>query len=427
MGTFAFVGLQGRGKTFWMLYCGIHYAMRYSRRLVLNFNINLDNLLDYAIANNYYHLYLMIKHGDILYIPDNIEYLFSIPNSVILLDEAPLYFGDSAGGSKGVTHLVAWLNQMRRNNCDLFLVCQALDRLQKLARDLVDVVIFCDSHCKKGINGNPEMLQFNASCFEPLEKFERWFTSSKRGKFFYDMSQRYNKFCLGFPLGISSYYINFLDVFDSYSNITTDENRIGNWWHYIRVEMIVEKSNKIFISEQKNLVKISEGEYFFGNLFKWEFENFYFEGYRKSWLVRLDRYFSKMKQPINSSDYISLNLRNKLIAERKEFNWEYPLNLAFFHKGRAGKDKDSPIDIKIYQSFYIYEWPKKLTFGYALSCKLAHFFSNLFNESLGNFLNLLKNSSFFRFPVFSGNSFFFNDYCLKFFNRKIGLKKIPNL
>ena len=432
MGTFAFVGLQGRGKTFWMLYTGIHYAMKYSRRLVINFNINLDNLLDYAIANNYYHLFLMIKEGDIIYVPDNIEYLFSIPNSVILLDEAPLYFGDAASGSRNVAHLVAWLNQMRRNNCDLFLVCQALDRLQKLARDLIDVVIFCDSLCKKGWDGNPEMIQFKCQNFEPVENFQRWFDSPKRGKMFYDMQQRYAKKSLGFPLGISTYYINFLKIFDSYSNITTDTERIGNWWHHIRVEMLVIKNKSLFLSEQENPIKISVSkEYPIGKPFPWD----YFVAFSKKkgiyrrkyniplWVIR---FIKSLISGESNNDYISNKVRFLLIQKRKPFDWEYPLKLTFFHKGKAGKDKDDPIDISIYQSFYLYDWPVYLTFGYVLAAKLSHIISNLLNNSTNDIIELIKNSLIIDIPI-RINSRFVTDYSFTIFNRKVGNKKIKNL
>jgi Zonular occludens toxin (Zot) len=432
MGTFAFVGLQGRGKTFWMLYMGIHYAMKYARRLVINFNINLDNLLDYAVSNNYYHLFLMIKNGDIIYVPDNIEYLFSIPNSVILLDEAPLYFGDAASGSKNVAHLVAWLNQMRRNNCDLFLVCQALDRLQKLARDLIDVIIFCDSLCKKGWDGNPEMIQFKCQNFEPVEKFQRWFDSPKRGKMFYDMQQRYAKKSLGFPLGISSYYINFLKIFDSYSNITTDTERIGNWWHHVRIEMIFAKDKSIFISEQKNSIKISDSpEYPIGQLFPWEYATIFSKKpgkYRRKydipvWIKNLIKFLISGEQ---HNDYVSDNVRLALIKKRKYFDWEYPLKLSFFHKGKAGKDKNDPIDVSVYESFYLYEWPIYLSFGYVFASKLSHLISNLLNEASGNILELIKNSVFIDIPV-SSKSKFCQDYTLMIFNKKIGHKKVKNL
>ncbi|HEY9295895.1 MAG TPA: hypothetical protein VIQ31_05895, partial [Phormidium sp.] len=135
MGITALIGQQGRGKSFYMIWLSLNHALRYCKRLVTNFPLNIAFLERFAIANNLRNLHKMIVAGDVIFIPGDVEYLLSVPDSCVLLDEAAIFLGDAVTGSK-LGYLISRFNQCRKRGIELFYTGQAFARIPKILRDI---------------------------------------------------------------------------------------------------------------------------------------------------------------------------------------------------------------------------------------------------------------------------------------------------
>lgn len=216
MGITAIIGQQGRGKSFYMIWLALNHAMKYCKRIVTNFPLNIEFLERFAIANNLRNLHKMIVAGDIIFIPGDIEYLLSIPDSCVLFDEAAIFLGDSVGGSK-LAYLISRFNQCRKRGIELFYTGQAFARIPKILRDITTSVIFCNGTCTRDEWGKPLLYHAKFTYFD-VDEFDDWFSSSKRTNWFYTNQRSYKRH----HFILNSYFALFFNVYDSFIDVVAD-------------------------------------------------------------------------------------------------------------------------------------------------------------------------------------------------------------
>jgi len=216
MGITAIIGQQGRGKSFYMIWLALNHAMKYCKRVVTNFPLNIEFLERFAIANNLRNLHKMICSGDIIFIPGDVEYLLSIPDSCVLFDEAAIFLGDATQGGK-VSYLISRFNQCRKRGIELFYTGQAFSRVPKILRDITTAVVFCNGVCTRDEWGKPLLYRAKFTFFEP-EEFDGWFASSRRNNWLYTNNHSYRRH----HFILNCYYALFFNVYDSFIDVVAD-------------------------------------------------------------------------------------------------------------------------------------------------------------------------------------------------------------
>jgi hypothetical protein len=237
MGITAVIGQQGRGKSFYMIWLALNYSMKYAKRLVTNFPLHIDFLERFAIANNLHNLHKMIKNGDIIFVPGDVEYLLSIPDSCVLLDEAAIFLADSIQGSK-VSYLISRFNQCRKRGIELYYSGQAFARIPKILRDITTGVIYCHGTCTRDEAGNLMLYKAKFTYFEP-DEFDDWFGSSKKTNWLYTKNHSYKRE----SFVLNSYFALFFNVYDSYIDVIADTKAPG-----YRAYKLVPRGTKVIVT-----------------------------------------------------------------------------------------------------------------------------------------------------------------------------------
>jgi hypothetical protein len=341
MGITAIIGQQGRGKSFYMLWLAINHAMRYCKRIVTNFPLNIEFLERFAIANNLENLYKMIKAGDIIFVPGDVEYLLSIPDSCVLFDEAAIFLGDAIQGSK-VSYLISRFNQCRKRGIELFYTGQAFSRIPKILRDITTGVIYCNGICTRDEWGKPMLYKARFTYFDP-DDFDDWFASSKKSNWLYTKNHSYKRD----SFLLNSYFALFFNVYDSFVDVVADAKAPG-----YRCYKLVPRGSKIVTTVTEPSIEPSEPP---KKLARRTFPRFAVQFLRS--LIRPRSY--------RSHDYIHPNKWDQMIAERPLFRPDDPFKLKWLKK---------PEPVLYYQSVArLEEYPRKVKASFVLGWRLAQF------------------------------------------------------
>jgi hypothetical protein len=365
MGITAIIGQQGRGKSFYMCWLALNHAMRFCKRLVTNFPLNIEFLEKFAIANNLRNLHKMISAGDIIFIPGDVEYLLSIPDSCVLFDEAAIFLGDATQSHK-VSYLISRFNQCRKRGIELFYTGQAFTRVPKILRDITTSVIFCNGICTRDEWGKPLLYHAKFTYFDP-DEFDTWFSSSKRGNFVYTFNKSYKRH----NFILSSYFALFFNVYDSFIDVVADAPAPG----YKRIKII--PRGKTCILKEGELLKFPLSK--LTKTSKIKFHPIF---------IKIFKYLLN-KKSYKTNDYIHPLKWDNMIAQRPLFEFSDPFKLNWLEKR---------VPVVVYKSGSAYEYPKFIRAGFVISWRLSY----LLPAPLQPLLELFKSLTF---PVPSDSKF----------------------
>lgn len=339
MGITAIIGQQGRGKSFYMVWLALNHAMRYCKRLVTNFPLNIAFLERFAIANNLRNLHKMILAGDIIFIPADVEYLLSIPDSCVLFDEAAIFLGDATTGSK-VSYLISRFNQCRKRGIELFYTGQAFARIPKILRDITTAVIFCNGVCTRDEWGKPLLYHAKFTFFDP-DEFDTWFDSSKRNTWFFTNQSSYRRdhFIL------NCYFALFFNVYDSFIDVVADVDAPG-----YKCLKIIPRGKSVKVQE----LPVPTIELPIAKLPDIKFHPIIILFFKKLLLSR----------SYKTHDYIHPLKWDNMVGLRPSFHPGDPFKLNWLQ---------SRSTVLFYQSVASFpEYPKFLTAGFVLGWRLSH-------------------------------------------------------
>ncbi|HLO51460.1 MAG TPA: zonular occludens toxin domain-containing protein [Kamptonema sp.] len=223
MAITAFIGRQGAGKTLEMTWVGLHLALKYGKRFVCNYALDLDYLLRFAISISSKNLIHLIKSGDIICCPGNVDYLLAVPDSVVCIDEIAIYLGDSTESPQKTKYLIARFNQCRRRGIELLYVAHSLDRVQKYLRTATNNVCYCDGAVTRMNNGDIYLKSERYYYFN-IDDYDYWVNSPKRHKFIFGEWFTKSKAFHIHKSVLTCFKRDFFKAFDSFSDITNDAN-----------------------------------------------------------------------------------------------------------------------------------------------------------------------------------------------------------
>jgi Zonular occludens toxin (Zot) len=340
MGITAIIGQQGRGKSFYMIWLALNHAMKYCKRIVTNFPLNIEFFERFAVANNLKNLYKMIAAGDIIFIPGDVEYLLSIPDSCVLFDEAAIFLGDATHGQK-VSYLISRFNQCRKRGIELFYTGQAFSRIPKILRDITTGVIYCNGTCTRDEWGKPLLYHAKFTFFEP-DEFDDWFASSKKSNWLYTRNHSYRRH----HFILNSYFALFFNIYDSFIDVIADTPAPG-----YKCLRIIPRGNKV-------VTTVVDSPPFQLKPHKLKSKKFHpvFVRFLKRLLI---------KRSYKTNDYISDKKWDVMIAQRPMFLPDDPFKLNWL-------EKKTPV--LFYQSVSQFsEFPKEVQAYFVLAWRISHF------------------------------------------------------
>lgn len=142
-------GKMGSNKTHFATFYGIFIANKFKKKLVLNYPLHPDNLLQYCRKMKYSWFVEQLSLSDpLVYFCDvekgGIDSLLSIHNSVVIFDEVALYV--TARGSSSVSTKSSKfhkdLTQIRHRKIYLVCVAQNHQQIDSSIRNLVEETFF---------------------------------------------------------------------------------------------------------------------------------------------------------------------------------------------------------------------------------------------------------------------------------------------
>jgi hypothetical protein len=340
MGITAIIGQQGRGKSFYMIWLALNHAMKYCKRLVTNFPLNIEFLERFAVANNLHNLHKMISAGDIIFIPGDVEYLLSVPDSCVLFDEAAIFLGDAIQGSK-VSYLISRFNQCRKRGIELFYTGQAFSRIPKILRDITTGVVFCNGVCTRDEWGKPLLYRAKFTYFDP-DEFDDWFASSKKNNWLYTKNHSYKRH----SFVLNSYFALFFNVYDSFIDVIATAATPG-----YRCHKIVPRGQRVTITVTEPLTVAPQVK-------KLRPRNFHpaFVRVIRSFLVRRSH---------KTHDYIHPKKWDQMLSERSMFRPDDPFKLNWLQKKEP---------VLFYESVAgLTEFPKYVKASFVIGWRLAQF------------------------------------------------------
>jgi hypothetical protein len=339
MGITAIIGQQGRGKSFYMIWLALNHALKYCKRIVTNFPLNIEFLERFAIANNLRNLHKMICAGDIIFVPGDVEYLLSIPDSCVLFDEAAIFLGDATSGQK-VSYLISRFNQCRKRGIELFYTGQAFSRIPKILRDITTGVIYCNGVCTRDEWGTPMLYRAKFTFFEP-DEFDDWFASSKKSNWLYTKNHSYRQH----HFILNSYFALFFNTYDSFIDVIADTSAPG-----YRGVKILPKGNKFITT----IIEPPPFEPKHHNLKARTFPRFFVQLFKSRLLKRSG----------GTNDYIPDKKWDQMINKRSLFFPDDPFKLKWL-------TKNTPIIL--YQSVPQHpEFPKQVAAYFVLGWHFSH-------------------------------------------------------
>lgn len=179
MAIYAFCGSIGAGKSLKMVDFALDLCNSRRKVLVLNFALDLIELRHYAVLKKYTWVAHLIDRGQITIIDSAsspVDFL-TIPNSVVVIDEAQIWF-NSHDFNKIPRQILIDLTQSRKINIDLCWAAQVYDHTAKQWRELTHFFIHASGfQLYNRQNKRQELLFKNYICFES-EKYWAWRSSS---------------------------------------------------------------------------------------------------------------------------------------------------------------------------------------------------------------------------------------------------------
>lgn len=172
-------GKPGTGKSQFSLWYALKYAEAHDKSLITNFLLNPLGLLQYCKIANLPKLEYRIRSGDsrIYYQPlnDSIDDLLLYPDSIIICDEAAIYFPSRGSTYKTPQKVLSDLVQVRHQNQHLFLLCQSESQIDSQLRALADEVFLCDGSYNFDGRGKQRLIARKIMYFLP-DQYDNWKT-----------------------------------------------------------------------------------------------------------------------------------------------------------------------------------------------------------------------------------------------------------
>lgn len=183
MTIYAITGDIGSGKSLRQLSEGLRLCQKYKKNLVTNFGVNRAAVKRYAASRKYWHVVQMIDNQQLttfdLQDTEQLPEILSVPGSVVLLDEAGIFF-NTREFSKTPKSLLMDLAQSRKTGCDLIYASQFDGQVDKQFRMLTQYFTHCGgvtAWSKK--LGNQKLVWKYYSLFSATKYWE-WITNMSR-------------------------------------------------------------------------------------------------------------------------------------------------------------------------------------------------------------------------------------------------------
>lgn len=174
MGIAAVYGKPGKGKSSFATYYGLYLANRYRKCLVSNFLFNPIKVAHYCKLMGFSWLLENIDKGIIHFIPSDSDLtsILSIPDSVVLLDEAAIWLPARGSTQNTPKELLKDLCQIRHESQYLLYIAQSETQVDSALRNLCEIVYWCNGTsvwCDKLRNEKllfKTIHQFTTDCYQ---------------------------------------------------------------------------------------------------------------------------------------------------------------------------------------------------------------------------------------------------------------------
>lgn len=167
------LGRMGSNKTHFSTFYAIFLANKLHKRLVFNYLLHPDNLMEYCSKMRYSWLVEKLSGPEpVVYYCDleagGLDYLLSIHDSVISFDEAALYIPSrgSAGVSTKTSKFHKDLTQIRHRHNYLIATAQNHQQIDGSIRNLVEEIFHCS-----GLTSYDEKLKSQKLWFKIVNRF----------------------------------------------------------------------------------------------------------------------------------------------------------------------------------------------------------------------------------------------------------------
>ena len=178
-------GLPGRNKTHFSCYYAFSIANKFKKSIVANFLFHPDNLIQYCSWMGYQWLLDRLKSQEptIYYCPmetkEDIAKLLSVPNSVVICDEAGGYFPARNSMHNTPAEFIKDITQVRHRKQYFIAITQSENLLDSAIRLLADEVIYCN-----GISLYDQKLEAPRLIYKVVrrftpDKFASWFSNPR--------------------------------------------------------------------------------------------------------------------------------------------------------------------------------------------------------------------------------------------------------
>jgi hypothetical protein len=180
MAFYAVVGLTGAGKSLYQISFGCYLANKLRKTIASNIPLDYEALRRYCGMKGYGWLAHCIDRDKIKVLPgaDSLEELLAQENSVILLDEAGIFFPARSFQSMN-KNVIRDLAQVRKGASDVVWAAQYFEMVDKIFRMLCHRVVHCQgvsTYCPK--LRNDKLVIKNYYHFDPVT-YEAWLADSK--------------------------------------------------------------------------------------------------------------------------------------------------------------------------------------------------------------------------------------------------------
>lgn len=223
MGVSCVYGLPGKNKSHFATFYAIYLANKYEKPLVTNYILNPTKLAAYCKFMNYRWLFDNLNNGKTIYyvsLDKDLSLLLSVPNAVVVCDEAAIYFP-----ARGSTHntpkkVLADLVQVRHKSQYLILIAQAELQIDSAIRALCEEIFWCNgvSIWSQKLK-NQQLIYKVVRRFMP-ESFQQFMSDPKLRKNPLKVKLLSSKSWTGFPTCADSFLFS---VYNSFNTIQSED------------------------------------------------------------------------------------------------------------------------------------------------------------------------------------------------------------
>jgi Zonular occludens toxin (Zot) len=162
-------GLPGAGKSHFSLFYGLSLCEKFGKTLVTNYLLDLDKISHYCYLMGYFDFLNRLGKEGIVYISADTHAgdFLSVRNSVIVLDEAGIYF-PARGFKDTPKKLLADLCQVRHDASMLLCIAQAEKQIDIQIRNLSWEVFQC-----RGLSVYDKKLNNQKLIFKNIYRFDK--------------------------------------------------------------------------------------------------------------------------------------------------------------------------------------------------------------------------------------------------------------